>query len=227
MDIIIISDIHGDVENLLVYLDKIREFRFDVVVSPGDFTDIDVPRGFTQEDVCRLILKELKSLKKPVVCVPGNVDSCGVISVLEEEGVSVHGKGRIIKNLGFYGFGGAKTPFQTSIEPSEEELKLGLEKALKDIRNIKQKIQVTHNPPLETRLDVVQSGAHVGSKEVRNFIEFHGPAIAISSHIHEARGIDKLKGVFLINSGKFSEGYFGLINIEGNSVNGGVLNLIE
>jgi len=227
MDIIVISDIHGDVENLLLYLDKIKEFKFDVVVCPGDFTDVDVPKGFTQNDVARLIIKELKTLKKPLLCVPGNVDSHKIINILEQEGVSVHGKGKVVNDIGFYGFGGAKTPFNTSIEPSEEELKVGLENSWKDVKGMKRLVQVTHNPPLNSRLDVVQSGMHVGSNVVKIFIESKNPIVAISSHIHEARGIDKLKNTFLMNSGKFSEGYFGIINIENNLVSGKVLNLIE
>ena len=227
MDIIVISDIHGDVENLLLYLDKIKELKFDIIVCPGDFTDVDVPKGFTQDDVARLIIKELKTLKKPLLCVPGNVDPQKIISILEEEGVSVHGKGGVVNNIGFYGFGGAKTPFNTIIEPSEDELKVGLEGSWESVKDLKQLIQVTHNPPLNTRLDVVQSGIHVGSNAVRSFIEMKAPVVAISSHIHEARGIDRLKNTFLINSGKFSEGYFGIINIENNLVNGKVLNLIE
>lgn len=227
MNILIISDIHGDVENLLSYLDKIKELKFDVIVSPGDFTDVDTPGGFTQEDIAKLILKEFKSLGKPVLCVPGNVDTRGVLGVLEEEDVSVHGKGRVVGSVGFYGYGGAKTPFKTNIEPNEEELKIGLSNAWKDVKNIKQKIQITHNPPFGTRIDIIQSGAHVGSVEVKNFIERHAPVVAISSHIHEARTTDKLKGTFLINSGKFSEGYFGLVNINENKISGRVLNLIE
>lgn len=227
MDIIVISDIHGDVENLLLYLDKIRGFKFDVVVCPGDFTDVDVPKGFTQNDVARLIIKELKTLKKPLLCVPGNVDSRGIIDILEEEEVSIHQKGKVINGFGFYGYGGAKTPFGTSIEPTEEELKIGLENSLKYVKDAKYLIQVTHNPPLNTRLDVIQSEIHVGSNVVKTFIETYNPLIAISSHIHESKGTDKLKNTFLMNSGKFSEGYFGIINIENNLVNGKILNLIE
>ncbi len=227
MDIVVVSDIHGDVENLLSYLDKIKELNFDVVVCPGDFTDVDLPRGFTQEGVAELIIKELKSLNKPLLCVPGNVDSRGVLDVLENEGVSVHGNGRVVLGFGFYGYGGAKTPFKTNIEPEEEELKLGLSSGWKDVQGVKQKIQITHNPPLGTRIDTLQAGAHVGSHVVREFIEVHRPIVAISSHIHEARGIDKLSGSFLLNSGKFSEGYFGLINIGEKEVSGKVLNLIE
>lgn len=227
MDIVVVSDIHGDVENLLSYLDKIKELSFDVVVCPGDFTDVDVPKGFTQEEVAKLILKELKSLNKPLLCVPGNVDSRGVLGVLEGEGVSVHENGKVILGVGFYGYGGAKTPFETNIEPEENELKLGLSSGWKDVKDEKEKIQITHNPPFGTRIDVVQSGAHVGSRVVRGFIEKHKPIVAISSHIHEARGTDELGESFLLNSGKFSEGYFGLINIKEDGISGKVLNLIE
>jgi len=227
MNIVVISDIHGDVENLLSFLDKVRELKFDVVVCPGDFTDVDTPRGFTQNDVVRLIIKELKTLKKPLLCVPGNVDPKEIINILEEEGVSLHGRGKVIGGVGFYGFGGAKTPFGTSMEPSEEELKIGLENSWKDIKDNKKVIQVTHNPPFNTKIDMIQTGLHVGSKAVRSFIELHDPIVAVSAHIHEAKGVDKLKNTFLMNSGKFSEGYFGIVNIENGSVSGKILNLIE
>jgi hypothetical protein len=227
MDIIVVSDLHGDVENLLSYLDKIKELKFDVVVCPGDFTDINAPRGFTQEDVGILIIKALKSLKKKIFCVPGNVDTPGVIKILKKEGVSIHGSGVVFKNFGFYGFGGAKTPFKTNIEPSENEIHLGLENGWKDVKNAKYKIQVTHNPPHGTKIDVVGGGLNVGSEVVRSFIEEHGPLVAISAHIHEARGIEKLKNTTILNSGKFSEGHFGLINIEDGKVNAKILNLLE
>jgi len=227
MDIIIFSDIHNDVENLLTYFDKIKELKFDVVVCPGDFTDINTPKGFTQEDIVKLIISELKGLKKPVLTVPGNVDTKNIISILEKEGVSIHGRGRVIGDCGFYGYGGAKTPFETNIEPSDEELKMGLKNAWKDIEKTEYKIQVTHNPPFGTRMDMVQSGAHVGSRVVKDFIESHEPILAISAHIHEARGTDQIKKTFLINSGRFPEGYFGLVNIENGIVKGRILNLIE
>lgn len=227
MDIIIFSDIHNDVENLLTYFDKIKELKFDVVICPGDFTDINTPKGFTQEDIVKLIITELKGLKEPVLAVPGNVDTKNIINILEEEGVSIHGKGRVVGDFGFYGYGGAKTPFQTNIEPSDEELKMGLKTSWKDVEKTKFKIQVTHNPPFGTRMDMVQSGAHVGSRIVKEFIEVHEPILAVSAHIHEARGTDQLKKTLLINSGRFPEGYFGLVNIEDGSVKGRVLNLIE
>lgn len=226
MDLLVIGDHHGDIENTLAYLDKLSEFKFDVVVYGGDFTDVNVPKGFTQEDIAQLIIEELKILKKPIVAVPGNTDTVGVVKILEREDINIHGKGKIIKDTGFYGYGGAKTPFGTPLEPSEDELKSGLEKAWKDVVDAKQKVQVTHNPPQGTRLDIIRGGTCVGSNVVREFIETHKPVVAVSAHVLEARGTDRLENTFLINSGKFPEGYFGLVNIQDDSVKGKVLNLI-
>jgi len=227
MNIVVVSDMHGDVENLLTYLDKIKELKFDVVVCPGDFTDVNTPKGFTQEDIAKLIISELKSLRVPIMAVPGNVDPKNIVKTFEENGISIHGRGKIVKGIGFFGYGGAKTPFETNIEPTEEELKLGLQNAYKDVEKAKYKVQVTHNPPYGTRLDLIQSGIHVGSNAVKSFIENHHPILAISAHIHEARGTDKLKDTFLINSGRFPEGYLGLVNIDNRVVNGKVLNITE
>jgi hypothetical protein len=227
MNIVVVSDIHGDIENLFSYFDKIKELVFDVIVCPGDFTDANIPKGFTQEDVARLIIKELKLLKKPILAVPGNVDTKNMIKIFEDEGISIHGKGKIIGDFGFYGYGGAQTPFETNIEPTEEELKLGLKNSWNEVKNAKYKVQVTHNPPSGTRVDMIQSGLHVGSNAVREAIESYEPLVAISAHIHEARGTDRVKKTFIINSGRFPEGYFGLINIENDNVSGKILNLIE
>ncbi len=227
MNIIVISDIHGDIENLFNYFDKIKELNVDVVACPGDFTDANMPKGFTQEDVVKLIIKELNLLKKPILAVPGNVDTKNMIKIFEEEGISIHGKGKVIGDFGFYGYGGAKTPFETNIEPSEEELKLGLKNAFNEVKNAKYKVQITHTPPAGTRVDMIQSGLHVGSNVVREAIELYEPIVAISAHIHEARGTDQLKKTFIINSGRFPEGYFGLVGVENGKVNGKVINLIE
>jgi Icc-related predicted phosphoesterase len=224
MEILIISDIHNDVENLMEYIDKIINFNFDVVVFPGDFSDVP-PKGCSSVDISKIILEELKTLKKPILALPGNWDK-DVISILEEEKVSLHGHGKIINGIGFYGFGGARTPFGTSFEPEEEEIEEGLERAFKEVEGAKVKVQVTHAPPARTKLDVVYTGAHVGSEAVRKAIEKFKPVLAISAHIHEARGVDEIGGTKLINAGRFPEGYCGLASIENGKVEVKIVNLI-
>src|SRR5438552_17632940 len=171
------------------FLDKLSRFSFDVIVCPGDITDYAVPKGFSRTDIAKIVLEELKTLKKPILLLPGNQDK-EIISFLEKEGVSLHGRGVIINGVGFYGYGGAKTPFNTPLEPSEQELKTGLSKAYEQVKNSKSKVQVTHIPPARTKIDRIFSGAHVGSEAVRKFIEEKSPSVAISSHVTEAKGID-------------------------------------
>lgn len=228
MKILSLSDIHNDVENLIKFLEVIKEnFEFDVVIAVGDFIDVNLPKGFKEEDIGRLIIESLKILEKPILAVPGNFDK-KLIPLFEEYGISLHGKGRIIGDIGFYGFGGAKTPFGTPLEPSEEEISNGLEKGYQEILNSKFKVQITHVPPYLTRLDLISSGLHVGSQSVRKFIEEKQPNLAICAHIHEARGIDQIGKTKIINSGRFSEGYFGLSEIKENGeVNVKLVNVIE
>jgi Icc-related predicted phosphoesterase len=224
MEILIISDVHNDLENLMEYMDKIALFNFDVIVFPGDFSDVP-PKGFSSVDISRIIIEELKTFNKPILALPGNWDK-DVISILEKEGISIHGHGKIIDDVGFYGFGGARTPFGTSFEPSEEEIEIGLEKAFEEVKDAKIKVQVTHAPPARTKLDVVYTGAHVGSEAVRKAIEKFKPVLAVSAHIHEAKGIDEIEGTKLINAGRFPEGYCGLASIKNGKVEAKVVNLI-
>jgi Icc-related predicted phosphoesterase len=50
--------------------------------------------------------------------------------------------------------------------------------------------------------------------------------VAISSHIHEARGVDELGNTKLINAGRFPEGYCGVVSIIGDNVKAKIVNLL-
>lgn len=225
MKILVISDIHNDVENILTYVDKLGMIDFDVIVCPGDFTDVNIPKGFTKTDIGKLIIEELRSLGKPILAIPGNMDK-EIIPLLEDEKISLHGNGKIIKGVGFYGFGGAKTPFNSPLEPEESEIRIGLENGFEKVKDAKIKVQVTHNPPARTKIDVAYTGAHLGSEVVRKFIEVKQPDVAISSHIQESRGTDLLGKTKLINSGRFPEGHCGLISIGKDGIEVKIINLI-
>lgn len=223
--IAVVSCIHGDIENLMKFLDKISMMNVDAIVCPGDFTDFALPRGFTRLDIGKLIIEELRGLGKPVIAVPGSWDK-DLIDLLKKEKISTHAEGKLIGDVGFYGYGGAKTPFNTPFEPSEGEIELGLEKGYGEIKKAAMKIQVTHAPPSRTKLDAIASGAHVGSEAVRSFIEDKRPDVAISAHIHEGRGVDELSGTKLLNAGRFPEGYVGLIDINDSMITTKVSSLI-
>src|SRR3989344_506526 len=223
MNILTVWDIHNDIENIMTYSDKILQLDFDAVVCPGDFSDVGL-RGFAPLDIAKIVISELKLFKKPIVAVPGNFDK-EIIPFLEKEGISIHGRGRVVGEAGFYGFGGAKTPFGTPLEPSEEELRRGLEKGYEEVENAKWKIQVTHMPPARTKMDLIYTGAHVGSETIRKFIEERKPAAAVCSHIHEGRGTDEIGNTKIINAGRFPEGYCGIISLTDRGVTAKIVNL--
>ncbi|MDI6798448.1 MAG: metallophosphoesterase [Candidatus Aenigmarchaeota archaeon] len=225
MNILVVSDFHNDVESLMKYIDKVALLDFDVITVVGDFTDYNVQRGFSAVDIGRLIIEELSSLNKPILATPGNFDK-ELLPFFEEEDILLHGNGKIIKNVGFYGFGGAKTPFNTPFEPSETEVENGLLKGYEEVKNCKTKVQVTHIPPRNTKLDIVFTGAHVGSEVVRKFIEKYQPNVAVCAHIHEARGTDEIGETKIINSGRFPEGYCGLVTVEKDRTETKIINLI-
>lgn len=225
MRVLTVSDIHNDVENIISYIDKISMLDFDIIVIIGDFTDYNIPKGFTHQDIGELIVEEFKIFKKPILVVPGNFDK-ELIEMFEEKGISLHGNGKIIDDVGFYGFGGAKTPFNTPLEPSEEEIRIGLEKGYEKVKNCKIRVQVTHIPPFNTKVDIAYTGAHIGSEAVREFIEKFKPNVAICAHVHEARGLDEIGETKIINSGRFPEGYCGFVDISENKIETKLINLI-
>ncbi|MEM5792853.1 MAG: metallophosphoesterase family protein [Candidatus Aenigmatarchaeota archaeon] len=227
MNLLVIGDNHGDIENTLDYVEKLEKLNFDLIIYIGDFGDINPPKGFKQTDVVEIFLEELSSLEKPILAIPGNNDEKDVLSLIEKKDISIHKKGKIIGEFGFYGFGGAKTPFMTPFEPSDEEMEIGLNTGYNQVLNSKHKIQITHVPPYGTNLDIIRSGVHVGSYVVRNFIESKKPILAVCGHIHEAKGTDMIGGTVLLNPGKFSEGYFGLVDVKNGLAKARVLNLVE
>jgi hypothetical protein len=209
--ILLIADIHGEFENLSKFIDKHKNLDFDLVVCPGDFTDMfNVPEGYSQMDVAELIIQKILSLGKPTFCVPGNHEPYEILELFDEYNVNLHNSVRKFKSLTFMGFGGAATPFNTKFEPTEEEIKEHLEHMTSQTKG--NLVLVTHTPPYETKLDKTKEG-HVGSRAVKEFILKHQPSLAISAHIHENQGTDKIKKTLVFYPGPIFEGYFGLITI--------------
>jgi len=217
MKILVIADVHGYSEDISRFFGKIDATDFDLIISPGDFTDMfNQPPGFSQHNIADVILQKLVAFGTPLFCVPGNHDPYEIIEAFEEYDVNLHGKVKKFKNETFMGWGGALTPFHTAFEPTEEETKEVLEKMGKDVND--DFIMILHNPPKNTKLDTMANGEHVGSQAIRDFIEKRKPKLVISAHIHESRGVDMLGESMLFYPGPFYAGIYGVITIEGKKV---------
>ncbi|MBI2651845.1 metallophosphoesterase [Candidatus Woesearchaeota archaeon] len=92
-----------------------------------------------------------------------------------------------------------------SIEKENGTIEEDLEE-LKKLSNPKKTIYVIHAPPLNTKLDIITAGVHVGSKAVREFIEKEQPLLTLHGHIHESPKMsgywqDKIGNTTCINVG--------------------------
>ncbi len=209
MKILVVCDIQGDLEKLSKLVESVED-KIDAIVCPGDFTSLLAETSdFDQLDTIEMILQKLISINKNLVCVPGNNDPHEAIEIFEEYSCNAHNKTKTIGKIMFFGYGGAQTPFNTTFEPTEEEVKNDLKKTT----GFKDFVFVTHNPPKDTKLDKIKSGEHVGSQGFRDFILKEKPRLVISAHIFEGSGEDKIGESVLFYPGPLLEGKYGIVEL--------------
>ncbi len=218
MKILVLADIHSRFEKLDEVIGKAEKESFDLVVCCGNLTDsLDNYLDLEQIDTADMVIQKLLLLKKPILCIPGNHDPYEIVDLFEEYGINVHDRTRKVGGIEFMGFGGAETPFRTLFEPTEKEIKEGLEYNSKNLHAGKF-VLVVHNPPKDTKLDKVLSGEHVGSKSIRDFILAKKPLLCLAAHIHEGAGEDKLGNTVLFYPGPVISGKYGIVEINGDRI---------
>jgi len=210
MTILSLTDIHGAATRLQEVLDSCSGAeRPDLILVAGDLTHLGGRREAEE------LLASLQEGDQAVLAVPGNMDRGEVLACLEEHQVSLHGRGRMIGSTGFMGLGGSgRTPFGTPFELSAAESRALLDSGWKDIEKASFKVLVSHTPPAKTKLDRVASGLHVGSAEVREFLESHPLDLCLSGHVHESPGEDRVGKVLCLNTGPAREGRYCLIRLQ-------------
>jgi len=192
-------------------LDKLLFLKdsVDLVVFGGDLTN------FHSLDKAVEILKYARELfGKEIFFVPGNCDDPKLLEWGGESGITpLHMKVIEFAGLNFAGVGGSNiTPFNTYIEFNEKEIREMVKHFVE--KNID--VFVSHIPPQNTKMDRVYMGHHVGSSELKKFIETNQPRLVLTGHIHEGQGVDKVKKTTLVNPGPASSGRYALIKIGKN-----------
>ncbi len=205
MKILVTADFHG-VSAAEHNLRKLLERDYDCVLLIGDLTN------FGPIDVAESLLDLVRESGVPALSVPGNCDPKDILQVLDRYEVNLHGKCRKVGDVSFMGLGGSNiTPFKTPFELTEAEILEELA-ALQCEDNYRW-VLVTHAPPHNTKLDELESGAHVGSKSLRKFVEDKQPLALACGHVHEARAVEKLGRTVMVNPGPISKGYAAEIEI--------------
>jgi len=198
MRIIALGDIHMDTGDVA----KIPAIdTADHIIVTGDITNY----GSSQD--AATVLNSLLAINSSILGVAGNLDQPDVARYLEDLGISLHGRGIMVTDLGIMGLGGSNyTPFNTPYEFSEQELGAFLAAGFSQIDPARNFILVSHTPPVKTKTDRLLNGRHVGSMAVRKFIEEKQPLLCVTGHIHESRGQDHIGRTLVLNPGMMKEG---------------------
>ncbi len=182
----------------------------DVTILTGDLTNFGEP-----DDAWRVI-GAVRAHCPTVWAVTGNLDMLWVIDALRAQGVSLHGEGRRVGDLGVFGCGGSNvTPMDTPTEFEEDELRAILEQGHAAVADAPRLLMICHTPPFDTRLDRLLNGTPVGSPAVRAFIEARRPQVCVVGHIHEGRGVDRLGDTLVLNAGALRDGGYVVVEDDG------------
>ena len=205
LNIVHITDLHGNTSFAGSIAKEIESA--DLVVISGDITHFGGKRQAAG------IIEAVLRLNRQVAAVPGNCDRDGVSDYLDEIDISVDGIVRKIDDYCIYGMGGSlPAPVKTAREFSEEQFSERLQKLTAGCNA--PAIAVIHQPPINTKLDTVSTGAHVGSSAVREFIEQTQPVFCFTGHIHESSGIDTIGSTTVVNPGPAKQGRYAVIDFE-------------
>ncbi len=206
INIIGITDIHGQVEAVEAIADQLRSA--DLLLLAGDITH------FGGEEKAAEVVSRLKKYSKHLFAVPGNCDYPGVDIFLTEQGINLHQRLESTADIRILGLGGSTpAPVDTPFVYSEEEYEAMLRGMASEIKGAKS-ILVSHQPPIQTKTDRVMKVKHVGSKSVRFFIEHYQPLVCLTGHIHESRGVDTIGRSTIVNPGPFKDGRYCFMSIE-------------
>ena len=229
MHFLVLSDAHANTE----YLGKLDdEFKkADAVIFAGDFTN-------QNEAEKALPVLELLEKKSPALyAVLGNCDEPAFLEELEKRDISVQGTMVFRDGLAFAGSGGASIFTRTTPnERTEEELQGDFDMVAEHSAEYEEPedaeaeskaaaqsdaslewnnlIVISHNPPKDTKVDMITSGLHVGSALYREFLETYQPLLAVSGHVHEAAAVDTIGKTTVINPGPLMEGCYAVVDIQ-------------
>lgn len=214
MKILVISDAHGSVENIEKLSEQFK--AADLVLFGGDFAK------FNHAETGKPTLEALRKSHESVFAVLGNCDEPEFIEELEDADINVQKSMTFTDGLVIAGSGGgSKFSGDTPFERTEEELAGDFDVISSSIEQIADKdgkcsslVLIMHNPPKDTKADLIPAGVHVGSQLLRDFIEKTQPLLVVTGHIHESAGIDRIGESTVINPGALFEGKYALVEIE-------------
>ncbi len=217
MRLLLISDIHGKTSTLKRTLKEVGEV--DAILVAGDVSSY---AGLKWADVLDTISKHCRQKGATAFVVPGNVDPPNILSARYECVKILHASAGTLDKYIIAGVGGGLGfSFQRIAKLTDNELAGFVDLLLRKHGGGLAPyswILLTHTPPYGTKLDIMYTGEHVGSKALRTLIEVRKPLLTVSGHIHESRNVDHLGRTVLVNPGPNYKGFYALAEINGMDV---------
>jgi len=204
MRLLAISDPHGDYAHIPLLMREAGEV--DCVLLAGDITN------FGPDELAYELFDLLEPLGCPVLAIPGNCDQRSILSTLDaSKAINLDNAVQTIGDITFIGIGGSNpTPFDTTFERSEDELKTMLDDLLDQADRIGGRIVLLSHAPPKNTLDRVPGG-NAGSEAIAGAI---GKVdLIVCGHIHEDQGTMVRKGTTIVNVGQASQGRSAIITI--------------
>lgn len=204
MRLLAISDPHGDYAHIPLLVREAGEV--DCVLLAGDITN------FGPDELAYELFDLLEPLGCPVLAIPGNCDQRSILSTLDaSKAINLDNAVQTIGDITFIGIGGSNpTPFDTTFERSEDELKTMLDDLLDKADRIGGRIVLLSHAPPKNTLDRVPGG-NAGSEAIAGAI---GKVdLIVCGHIHEDQGTMVRNGTTIVNVGQASQGRSAIITI--------------
>lgn len=212
MQVLLLSDIHGDIDALQRILNRAQ--GYDLILVLGDLTDMSIDDAVGR---AREVVELLDEQGTFVKAIPGNMDDEDVLGMLIEHRVNLHKDLFTMEDTDFVGFGGGRSHVDTPFEPDDAERGEVLRQLLERTRSERRAV-VSHEPPRDTATDRLSSGEHVGSQALRDLVEDVAVDVVLSGHIHEAQGTDRIGETLVVNPGPVTEGQYAVMTIDGEGI---------
>jgi Icc-related predicted phosphoesterase len=180
--ILAVGDIHGNTGLIKKISEKAKKEGVDLIILTGDLT-------MAEQSIENLVGPLVKT-KKQVLLIPGNHESAATIDFLSNMygAKNIHGYGLRMGSLGIFGAGTANMGPHSIGDLGIAEL---LRKAHEEVKDAERKIMVTHIHPYGSKAEMF---GFKGSRAVRKALNEFQPDVLVSSHIHEAGGMEEKIG---------------------------------
>lgn len=192
MKILFFTDTHSSKRMVKKIIDKSK--KVDFLVCLGDISFF--------EQGLKLILQDLDKIGKKIIMLPGNHEDEITLQKLCEKTKNIIYMHEMILEIGdvlfvSYGSGGFLIE-DTRFDEFINEHKL-------EIMNAKKVVLLTHQPPFNTKLDLIY-GKPVGNMNIKDFIVEYKPILAVSGHLHDNfNKKEKIGNTLVINPGPYGK----------------------